>query len=338
MNQQNTDIIRVAVDAMGGDHAPGEVVQGAIEAAREGGVQVLLVGDPKLIKTELLAREGTNLPIMPVPSEGVIEEGESPIQGLRQKPQSSIAVTIGAVKKGHADAAVSMGSTGATMAASAFALGLMDGMERPAVGGPIIGTAPNTVVVDIGSSVDCRPIQLVRYAALGIAFARTYLKIEDPRVAILSVGAEEGKGNRQTKEAYELFKKSSMRFIGNVEGNDLALGNAEVVVCDGFIGNILLKLSEGLGEQLAEYLSSTLTGLVGSEHVTGISRQIYELLNPGERTGAGPLFGVKGLVMIGHGRSRATTIAQAIRSARDMTHAGLVKSMEDELTRVGQIG
>jgi glycerol-3-phosphate acyltransferase PlsX len=338
MNKHNTDIVRVAVDAMGGDHAPSEVVQGAIEAAREGGVQILLVGDSKLIQAELVAREGTKLPIMPIPSEGVIEEGESPIQGLRQKPLSSIAVTIGAVKKGHADAAVSMGSTGATMAASAFAFGLMDGMERPALGGPIIGTAPNTVVLDIGSSVDCRPIQLVRYAALGIAFARSYLNIEDPRVAILSVGAEEGKGNRQAKEAYALFKQSSMHFIGNVEGNDLAMGKAEVVVCDGFIGNVIMKLSEGIGEQLAEYLSSSLTELVGSEDVARISKGIYELLNPGERTGAGPLFGVKGLVLIGHGRSRAPAIAQAIRSACYLTHAGLVKNMEDELSRVGQIG
>ena len=328
--------VRVAIDAMGGDFAPTEVVQGAVDAAKAGGVHVLLVGTPDAVQPELERCGGEGLPIMVVPSEGVIQEDESPIRALRQNPRASIAMAVGAVKAGHADAAITMGSTGAAMAASAFALGLMEGFERPALGGPILGPAPNTVILDLGTSLDCRPELLLRYGALGTAFARTYLGVAEPRVALLSVGAEEGKGNRQVREAYELLKQSPLRFVGNVEGHDLAAGAAEVVVCDGFVGNVVMKLSEGLGVALSRHLAARLEGLLPADAAQQVAREAFTMLNRALLAGAGPLFGVKGLVLVGHGRSKAPTITRAIQTACHAVEVGLVQSMEEELARVGE--
>ena len=328
--------VRIAVDAMGGDFAPEETVKGAISAAAQGGVQILLAGDPEAIQTELARNQAGNLPIVPVPSQGVIEEGEPPIQALRQKPRASVVVAAGLVKEGKADALVSMGSTGATMAASAFALGLMDGIERPALGGPIIGLAPNTVILDVGSNLDCRPSQLLRFGALGAAFARTYLGTANPRVALLSVGAEEGKGNRQVKEAFEVFQASGLNFVGNVEGNDLAAGRADVVVCDGFVGNVVMKLAEGLGEALAGHLKTRLAELLPSEETEKVGQEVFDLLNRAERAGGGPLFGVKGIAVVGHGRAQASAVARAIQTARHAIEVNLLQSMEEELTRLSE--
>ena len=328
--------VRVAVDAMGGDYAPTEVVQGAVDAAKAGGVHVLLVGTPDIVQPELERCGGAGLPVMVVPSEGVIQEDDSPIRALRQNPKASIAVAVGAVKAGHADAAITMGSTGAAMAAGAFALGLMEGFERPALGGPILGPAPNTVILDLGTSLDCRPELLLRYAALGTAFARTYLGVAEPRVALLSVGAEEGKGNRQVKEAYELLKRSPLRFVGNVEGHDLAAGAVEVVVCDGFVGNVVMKLSEGLGVALSRHLASRLEGLLPADTAQEVARETYTMLNRALQAGAGPLFGVKGLVLVGHGRSKAAAVTRAIQTACHAVEVGLVQSMEEELAQVGE--
>ena len=336
MDSSDKRPVRVAVDAMGGDYAPAEVVQGAVDAAKAGGVQVLLVGDPEAVQPEVERCGGAGLPVMVVPSEGVIQEDESPIRALRQNPKASIAVAVGAVKAGHADAAVTMGSTGAAMAAGAFALGLMEGFERPALGGPILGPAPNTVILDLGTSLDCRPELLLRYGALGTAFARTYLGIAEPRVALLSVGAEEGKGNRQVKEAYELFKRSPLRFVGNVEGHDLAAGKAEVVVCDGFVGNVVMKLSEGLGVALSRHLGARLADLLPADAARDVARETFTMLNRAMLAGAGPLFGVKGLVLVGHGRAKADAVTRAIQTACHAVEVGLVQSMEEELAQVGE--
>ena len=241
------EAVRIAVDAMGGDNAPGEVVAGAVAAAREGGVQILLVGDPEQVQAELARHDASRLPIMPVPSEGIILEGEPPAMALRQKPRASILVSTGLVKQGKAHASVTMGSTGAAMAAAAVVLGLSEGVDRPALGGPVVGVSPNTFIIDLGTNVDCRPAQMLSFAVIGDVFARQFWGVERPRVALLSVGEESGKGNRQVREVTELLEKSGLNFIGNVEGNDLSADKAEVVVCDGFVGNIVMKLTEGLG-------------------------------------------------------------------------------------------
>ena len=202
--------VRIALDAMGGDNAPSEVVRGAVQFASAGQGQVMLVGDPAALGEELSGYDTSRLPIGVVPSEGVISEDESPALALRQKPRASVLVATGMVKQGHVDACVTMGSTGAAMAAGAVVLGLASGVERPALGGPVVGVAPNTCILDLGTNVDCRPSQLLSFGAIGDVFARTFFGVEDPRIALLSVGAEAGKGNRQVRETTELFEAADL--------------------------------------------------------------------------------------------------------------------------------
>ena len=240
---------------MGGDFAPAQTVAGAVLAAKTSGVAILLVGDPPILRERLAAHpEAAELPLSIVRSEGVVEEGSQPVLALRRKPRSSISVATRLVKDGKADACVSMGSTGAAMAAAAVTLGMMEGLERPCLGGPIVGLAPKTIVIDVGTNVDCRPSQLLSFAVIGEVFANQFWGIERPRVALLSVGTEAGKGNRQVRETGKLLEASGLNFVGNVEGNDLPAGVVDVVVCDGFAGNIVMKLTEGLGESLVEHL------------------------------------------------------------------------------------
>ena len=327
-------LVRVAVDAMGGDHAPSEIVSGAVSAVAEGDVQILLVGDPDRVEAELAKHDTGKLPIAAVPSEGVVLEEESPTLALRQKPRASILVATGMVKQGHADACVTMGSTGAAVAAAAFVLGMIDGVDRPALGGPIIGLAPRTVVIDVGTNVDCRPSQLLSFGVIGSVFATQYWGLDRPRVALLSVGSEAGKGNRQVRETTELLEKSGLNFIGNVEANDLPRGAAEVVVCDGFVGNVIMKLTEGLGQVISEHLRSTLGNKLSPEQVEEVVGETYALNNVVETAGGGPLFGVNGVSVIGHGRARAGAVQRAIRTAKSVVESGFIDTLNEELARV----
>ena len=327
-------VVRVAVDAMGGDHAPSELVAGAIEAARNDGVAVLLVGDESALGKELAEHDAAGLPIKIVPSEGVIEEGEPPALALRQKPRASVLVSTGLVKKGVADACVSMGSTGAAMAAAAVLLGVFEGLDRPALGGPILGVAPRTVLLDLGTNVDCRPNMLVSFGVIGAVFARSYWGVADPKVGLLSVGGEVGKGNRQVREATILFEKSGLNFVGNVEADGLAVGNVDVAVMDGFAGNIVMKLAEGLGDALADRVRSRLDGQVSEAIVEEVVRDMYEVSNVAETHGGGPLLGAKGVTIVGHGRARAGAVRRAIGTGSRLGESGFVSSLNEELARV----
>ena len=331
---QNGEVIRIAVDAMGGDHAPGEVVSGAVQAARSGGVQIALVGDPEAVKAELDKHDTEGLLIGIAPSEGVITEGEAPALALRQKPRASIVVATGMIKRGQADACVSMGSTGAAMAAAAVVLGIIEGLDRPALGGPVLGLAPRTVVIDLGSNLDCRPSQLLSFAVIGDVFARHFWGVERPRIALLSVGAERGKGNRQVRETTSLLEKSGLNFIGNVEAGDLPSGPAEVVVCDGFVGNVIMKLSEGLGQGLSDFINSSQHDQLSKDDLSEVGRQVYEVSNVVETYGGGPLLGVNGISVVGHGRARAEAVAKAIGTAKMSVETGLVSDLNEELARV----
>ena len=326
--------VRIAVDAMGGDNAPGEVVAGAVAAAREGGVQILLVGDPERLQAELAKHDAAGLPIMPVPSEGVIAEGEAPAMALRQKPRASILVSTGLVKQGKAHASVTMGSTGAAMAAAAVVLGLSEGVDRPALGGPVIGVSANTFIIDLGTNVDCRPAQMLSFAVIGDVFARQFWGIETPRVALLSVGEESGKGNRQVREVTELLEKSGLRFIGNVEGNDLAAGKAEVVVCDGFVGNIVMKLTEGLGRALSAHLTKSLNGRLSDDELSATTRDLQYLTNVVQTHGGGPIFGVNGISVVGHGAGDATAVQRAIGTARHTHEIDFIPKLNEEMAQV----
>ena len=327
---------RIAVDAMGGDHAPAETVRGAVDAAAQGGVDVLLVGEPDALEPLLPSPLPDGLRV--APSDGVITEDDQPMEALRAKPRASIAVAAGLVKEGMADAYVTMGSTGAAMAAGVVALGCLDGIERPALGGPFLGLAPRTVLLDLGTSVDNRPSQLLTYGVLGSVLATVFLGIEEPRVALLSVGAEESKGNRQVREAHQLFRDSGLRFIGNVEGVDVPLGRADVIVCDGFVGNILMKFAEGLGMAVVEYLRNAAGTQDSGGDAAALLGKLSLLTNYVEHVGGGPLLGLNGLAIVGHGRSKAASVTASIEMARTSVERDLVGAMRRELERVrGQV-
>ena len=319
---------------MGGDNAPEEVVAGAVNVARQGDAQILLVGDADKVEAELSKHDTSGLPIGTIPSEGVIAEGEPPALALRQKPRASVLVATGLVKKGHADAAVSMGSTGAAMAAAAVVLGLIEGIDRPALGGPVIGLAPRTVIIDLGTNVDCRPSQLLSFAVIGDVFARHLWGVEKPRVGILSVGAEAGKGNRQVRETSELFEKSGLNFIGNVEADELPQSKAEVVVCDGFVGNVVMKLVEGLGQALSDHLRTKFRDTLPESQLDRLVEEVYEVNNVAETHGGGPLFGVNGVSVVGHGRARAEAVQRAVGTAKMVVESGFMDRLNEELAQV----
>ena len=327
-------LTRVAIDAMGGDYAPAEIVAGAVKAASEGDVQIILVGDVHKVQAELTGHDTTGVPIEVIPSEGVIGESEAPALGLRHKPRASILVATGLVKEGHADACVTMGSTGAAMAAAAVVLGVIEGIDRPALGGPVIGLAPRTVIVDLGTNVDCRPAQLLGFAVIGDVFVRHFWGVRRPRIGILSVGTEAGKGNRQVRETSELFAGSGLNFIGNVEANDLLRNKADVVVCDGFVGNIVMKLTEGLGQALSDHLRDRLRDRLSEPELGKLAREVYEVNNVAETHGGGPLFGVNGVSVVGHGRARADAVHRAIGMAKLAVESGFIATLNREMAQV----
>ena len=336
----NVSQVRIALDAMGGDYGPPETVAGAVAALEaHPHLQIALVGDPDEVSRELEKHQSAagNPAISIVPSEGKIEDDEHPISALRRKPKSSIVVATQLLRTGQADMAVSVGSTGATMATATMTLGLLEGLERPCIGGNFLGLAPNTTVVDLGSNVDCRPSLMLSFAALGVAFSRYRLGIDNPRVALLSVGEEAAKGNRQVQESHALFGESHLNFVGNVEGMDFFTNRADVIVCDGFIGNILIKFAEGLGSAVAPYLYQQLTAVMPEEQVQQIAGALWTNMNL-PRTMGGPLFGVDGLVMIGHGSSRADGIAGAINTGLLCRRVELVEGFRRELAELRQTG
>jgi len=325
--------IRVALDAMGGDFGPQETVKGAMQALGNDNIQLLLVGDRDPVQAELDRYDITGKSVSVVSSVDKISDNEHPIQALRNKPNASILEATKLVKAGYADAVVSMGSTGASMASSVFLLGLMEGLERPALGGPFLGVSPSTVMLDAGSNLDCRPALMLSFAALGSVFAHRFLEIENPRIGLLSVGSEEAKGNKQVRETYGLLKESHLNFIGNVEGMDFFTGRADVIVCDGFVGNILMKFTEGLGGALAGFVQERLAGVLSPKDLANISNDLWQTTNM-PRTMGGPLFGVNGAVIVGHGSCEANGVAGAIHTAVRYVKVGLLESMREELSQI----
>ena len=329
-----SDEFRVAIDVMGGDHAPEVPVKGAILAARNIGAKVFVVGDPGQVAPELEKYETSDLDLTLIPSDGYIKDAEAPATALRQKPKSSILVATELVKRDMADAVVSMGSTGGSMAAAVVILGTIDGIDRPAIGGPIVGSAPKQTILDLGSNIDCRASQLLGFGVLGSVFNKLLLNVENPRIGVLSVGSEDGKGNALSKETSDLFKKSGLNFIGNIEGNDLVTGKADVVVCDGFVGNILLKLVEGLGQGLAKNLEGFLKGKIPSDQIVALIQRLYEENNVVDSRGGGPIFGVNGVSIIGHRSSSSETIERAVSLAKMCVETRLIQEMNNQVPLV----
>lgn len=332
--------IRIALDGMGGDYAPREVVLGAVQAARQQGVQIILVGPEDRLRAELVAcsvagmERPWDLPIELCHTDQFIRDGESPASGLRAKPRASVAVCARLVKEGQADAVVTMGHTGAAMIAGHWTFGTLPGVRRPVVGGAFLPLAPETLVFDLGANADCRPELFLQFAAVGVAYARSLLGIPDPSVGLLSNGTEPTKGTAQTRAAYQLLSESQHNFVGYVEGWDLAGGRVNVVLCDGFVGNILIKYGEGLGGALARWLAEQLAGQLPEAQVAELVGRVRAMMEIEEQLGGGPLLGVDGVMVIGHGRSRAPAVARAIAQASRVVESNLVEELRAELVQV----
>lgn len=326
--------IRIALDGMGGDFAPQEVVRGAVEAARQGGVEIILVGPEDRLRAELAACDTSDLPIQLHHTDQFILDGESPAAGLRAKPRASVALCARLVKEGQADAAVSMGHTGACMIAAHWTFGPLPGVHRPVGGGDFLPLAPRTVVFDLGANADCKPEQFLQFAAVGAAYARSLLGIADPTVGLLSNGTEPGKGTAQTRAAYELLGRSQFNFVGYVEGWDLPSGRVNVALCDGFVGNILIKYSEGLGSALAQWLARRLEGQLPKPQIEELVSSLRAMMEIEEQLGGGPLLGVDGVMVVGHGRSRAPAVARAIAQACRVVESDLIEELRAELVRL----
>lgn len=335
--------VRIAVDAMGGDYAPEEIIKGAVLAAQKGDVEIALVGPVDILKKEVAkCNSSASLPIRCVQASDVIKEGESPALAVRRKPNCSIAVATKLVKAGEADAVVGAGSSGAVAVSAIQYLGMVEGVERPAIAGTLGSFAPNTVLVDFGANVDCKPHQFLSFAIAGSVFAKKFLNIANPTVGLLSTGTEVGKGNEAVREAYPLLKDSGLNFIGNIEGSDIFSGKANVIVCDGFVGNVILKFYESLGDHALNYMKRKLKKY---PPLSGMATLLFNRLFPvtkmsyeGEEKGGGILWGVNGVVRISHGASRAPHIACAIASARKAVEADIVGCLKSELAKFQKEG
>jgi len=306
-------VARIAVDAMGSDGDPGEIVAGAL-AARAEGIEPILFGDAAVDPQGLELHETTS----------VIEMDESPAEAVRAKPESSLVQAVRAVAEGRADAVVSAANTGAMLAAGLFELRRIPGVLRPAIAVPIPGRRGPSVLLDCGANADARPEHLVQFAAMGCVFAEEILEVRNPEIRLLSIGEEPEKGNQLTLEAHELLAASDLNFKGNTEGRDILAGASDVVVTDGFTGNVTLKLLEGtiltLFDALRTEIAATTSGKLGGLLIRPAARRLRHRLDP-ETFGGAYLLGLRGLVVIAHGNSSRTAIANAIRlAARGVEH------------------
>jgi glycerol-3-phosphate acyltransferase PlsX len=329
-------MITIAVDAMGGDNAPRPEVEGSVLAARELGVRVMLVGQPQMVRAELAKHAAPNLPIEIIPASEVITMQDHPVQAFRRKKDSSVHVAARLVREAKADGLVSAGNTGAVMTVARFLLGTLESVDRVALAAPFPNAKGGvSVLLDVGANVDSKPEHLVQFAVMGEIYYRATFGNRRPRVGLLSVGEEEIKGNELTREVYTRLKKSAVHFVGNVEGGDLFSGNVDVIVSDGFVGNIALKICEGLAVQifglLKKSIQSSLASQVGFLFSRGALKGLRKTIDYTEYGGA-PLLGVRGVCVIGHGRSNAKAVKNAIRVAAGLARAQINEKIEQELS------
>jgi glycerol-3-phosphate acyltransferase PlsX len=331
-------MVTIAVDAMGGDTAPKVEIEGAIRAARSLDVEVVLVGLEEVLKKELSQQDGhLDLPIKILHASEQVTMQDSAARAVRSKRDSSIRVASRLVRDGIAQGLVSAGNTGAVMVTSKMVQGMIPGVYRPALAStfPTIKGTP-AVLMDVGANVDCTPQMLAQFAVMGDIYARVILHMKEPRVGLLSIGEEEHKGNELTRTATPLLKSLAINFIGNVEGGDLYTGKADVLVCDGFTGNVALKVSEGLVEMVKQMLQESLQATITRKIGYVLSRAAYadfkKRVDYSEYGGA-LLLGVRGVCVICHGGSNANAIKNAIRVAAEFAAHGINQRIEDELRR-----
>jgi len=325
----------IAVDALGGDLAPGPIVDGALSAARHFDLGVALVGPVGQLEAELERHPGVDRSrVRLVHADAVVDMGESPGSALRRKPKATIKVAAEMVARGEAAGLFSAGHTGASVMAAHSAFGMLPGVDRPALAVAVPTRQRPAVLLDVGASVDCRPHHLLQFAVIGNAYARVVLGMDSPRVALLSIGEEATKGNELTREAHRLLKAAPLTFVGNIDARDMYNGSADVIVCDGFTGNIALKTSEGLADVvtdlLRDELASTLATRVGSLLTRRALRRFRRQVDYSEYGGA-LLLGVAGVLIVGHGRSSAKAVRNAVAMAYRFAANDVIRRAEDDI-------
>jgi len=332
---------RVALDAMGGDKAPGEVVLGAVQAAREYGIGVYLVGREEVIRAELAKHDTAGLDLPIIHTDEVIEMDEHPANAVRRKKKASMLLALQQVRDGNALGAVSAGNSGAMLAASLFTLKRLPGVDRPALGGVFPTRNGACLVIDMGANADCKPEYLLQFALMGSAYMERIFQVKSPRVGLLANGEEASKGNQLVIETHQLLAANAstlgLNFIGNIEGRDIPASGADVVVCDGFVGNVVLKLSEGLGETLLGMLRDQMTSTLVSKLAAAVLkpglRKLFKKLDYAEYGGV-PLLGVNGSSIVAHGRSNAKAIKNAIRVAKQTAETGVAAAIAEGLAKL----
>ena len=335
--------MKIAIDAMGGDDAPHPIIEGVVQAAslvRED-TEILLVGQESLIRKDLKSRFiPRELPISVVHAPEVVAMDESPAVALRKKRDSSIMVAIELVKRGLADAIVSAGNTGAVMAGTLLELGRLEGINRPAIASFFPTEKETTVVLDVGANADCKPINLYQFGVMGSVYTSRILGRPRPKVGLLSIGEESSKGNENTILAHQMLSGSSLNFIGNIEGRDILRGQVDVVVCEGFVGNVILKLTESidglLTSQLKRYVMSNLRYRLGAHLMMPALMAFRRDLDYAEYGGA-PLLGINGVCIICHGGSSAKAIRKAIDVAQRMVRANVNSGIVEQLQQNGKM-
>jgi len=329
--------MKIAVDAMGGDNAPHAVIAGAVQAAMAYGVGVILVGIEQIVSAELAKYPHAKaLPIEIQNATEVVDMLDSPATVFRRKKNSSIRVANDLVKNGEASAVISAGHSGAAMATSLFVLGPVEGVERPAIATFMPTIKGTSIMLDMGANVDCKPNHLLQFAVMGEVYAKYLLRIPNPRVGLLSIGEEETKGNELTKEAFKLLTETSLNFIGNVEGRDVVSGNADVIVCDGFVGNVVLKVSESVAETISlfirEGIGKSLMRKLGYLLMRPAFNSLRRRVDYAEYGGA-PLVGINGISIISHGRSSDRAIKNAIRVAAELAKSEVNKHIHEDIEK-----
>jgi phosphate acyltransferase len=337
--------MKIAVDAMGGDHGPAVVVEGAVAAVREFGVSAILVGDRQAVEAEIRRVGAESLELEVRHASEVVGMAESPSLALRRKRDSSLRVAAELVRDGKAAAFVSAGNTGAALAISMFVVGVLRGIDRPAIAAVLPSLRGFSVLIDAGANVAPKPWHLFQFAIMGHVYARDILGLERPRVGLLSVGEEEGKGNDLTREAYDLLKESRLNFIGNIEGRDIYNGSCDVIVTDGFTGNVALKISESLAEMVGAMIKEELTRDFRSKLGAKLSLPAFGRFRRRvdyTEMGGAPLLGIDGAAIICHGASPVKAIKNAVRVAAEWAKAGLNEhikaALEAEIARGGREG
>lgn len=327
--------MRIALDAMGGDYGPAITTEGAVEILNEeDDLEIILVGDEEILKRELSTKKYPVKRLHIRHASQVVGMDEPTLTAIRRKRDSSIRRAIELVKNKEADAAVSAGHSGVAMAVSVFLLGVLENVDRPAIATIMPTIKKPFILIDAGANVDCTPQNLLQFALMGNAYCKTMFNIPSPRIALLSIGEEDTKGNILTKEAFKLIKNTSLNFTGNIEGKDIFSGDADVVVCDGFIGNVVLKTSEGLAEVIIKMLrreiSEVLTGKISYLFLKPALRNFKKKTDYAEYGGA-PLLGINGTCIISHGRSSAKAIKNAVKVAAEFSQKRVYQVIAEDI-------